>query len=114
ERLLLTGEILKALHASGGKTHDRDKVRRFHLCADEFVGGGKRPQLVRRRHVHQIEKQDEQPAIAIAAVSRRRGSDLRRYLRLNQFGCGLLSAGRRRGSRRVFQSLELEDTDRLR
>src|SRR5439155_10851595 len=114
QRFLIIGEILQDLHASGGKTHDCDKVRRLHLRADEFVCGGKRAQLVRRRDVHQIEEQDKQPAVPIPAVPRRRWSDLRWYLRLNQFGCRLLSAWRRSGSRRIFQSLELEYTDRLR
>ena len=33
---------------------------------------------------------------------------------MNHLGCRLLSAGRRSGRRRIFQSLELEYTDRLR
>ena len=72
----IVGEILLHPHGAAAKRHDRQHVRRLHVGVDELLRGRVRARLVGRRHRRQIEIEDEQSAVAVACVARRRHHNL--------------------------------------
>ena len=79
----VVGEILPHPHGAALERDDRHQIRRRHLRVDELEGVRVGAHLIERRHRGRIEVQDQQPAVAVSRVARRRNGNsccLRRRL----------------------------------
>ena len=116
ERAAVGGEVLLHAHGAAAEGHDRHQVRRLHLRVDERLRRGVGTHLIARRHRGQIEVQDQQPAVAVAGVARRRDRDLslRRRRHADRRGEARRGRGGARLGRPIRQTLILDEADRLR